>query len=43
LVVTKDMLISVGRDQEETYLKVVVTKEIIILVGSDQGEIYLSW
>jgi hypothetical protein len=43
LVVTKDMLISVGSDQEETYLKVVVTKEIIILVGSDQGEIYLSW
>jgi hypothetical protein len=37
------MLISVGSDQEETYLKLVVTKERLILVGSDQGETCLSW
>jgi hypothetical protein len=43
LVVTKDILISVGSDQEETYLKLVVTKERLILVGSDQGETCLSW
>jgi hypothetical protein len=43
LVVTKDMHISVGSDQEETYLKLVVTKERLILVGTCQGEIYLSW
>jgi hypothetical protein len=43
LVVTKVMLISVGSDQEETYLKLVVTKERLILVGSDQGETCLSW
>ena len=43
LVVTKDMLISVGSDQEETYLKLVVTKDILILVGSDQEETYLNW
>jgi hypothetical protein len=43
LVMTKDILISVGSDQEETYLKLVVTKERLILVGSDQGETSLSW
>jgi hypothetical protein len=43
LVVTKDILISVGSDQEETYRKLVVTKERLILVGSDQGETCLSW
>jgi hypothetical protein len=43
LVVTKDILISVGSDQEETYLKLVVTEERLNLVGSDQGETCLSW
>jgi hypothetical protein len=43
LVVTNERFISVGSDQEETYLKLVVTKERLILVGSDQGETCLSW
>jgi hypothetical protein len=43
LVVTKDMLISVGSDKGETYLKLVVIKDILMLVGSDHEETYLNW